>query len=707
MIPEQVSYKSDYKEKETLLLYWQEKIFNWLFFLLVVIGVLPFLLSCRYALVNGEWSRILFYSSMYLWAAGVLFLKKIPFDKRGWAGVFWFYALGLFSLGADGFVGSSRIYFFCFASFGAVFFGVCGGGITMFLAMATLVLAGILNFQWTPVLGFIKGISSPMAYTVVVGTFFVLCSAITFSLAILINALEMSGRKFRLLVNHTPDVLWTLDARLNVSYMNDAIFPLAGFLPRQLLGGPFTRLLPREKILEFEDLIQEDKPFLLETDIRHLNGEMLNVEIRGDRIKGYLGRKTSYNGVLRDVTREKHGKKEQATLKMKLVQAEKLKNLGILAGGVAHDLNNILSGIATYPEVLLMDEGLTPQIRQGLTIIKDSGRKASSVVSDLLTISRGAANTEMEVLNINTVIERYLGSADFARIKASYQQVHIEVVMEPELLNINGSYIHIEKAVMNLVINGVEETAQKETGHVTISTANLYVDTLAGTSNLPAGEYVMLGVSDNGSGIPDEYHKKIFDPFFTKKEMGKSGTGLGLTVVRNTVRDHQGDVRVFSCETGTRFELFFPAIRKELPQKKRSNSLVEITGQGQRILIVDDLDDQRKIAGSILKNLGYQVFTVADGMDAVAFVKENPVDLIILDMVMEPSISGFETYQRIKKINPGQKAIIASGHSESKEVLMTQDLGAGAFVKKPYTIMDMGIAVKEELEKQELEKREV
>ena len=347
-----------------------------------------------------------------------------------------------------------------------------------------------------------------------------------------------------------------------------------------------------------------------------------------------------------------------------------------------------------------MDEGLAPQIRQGLIIIKDSGRKASSVVSDLLTISRGAANTEMEVLNINTVIERYVEAADFTRVKASYSQVHIEVVMEPELLNINGSYIHIEKAIMNLVINGVEETAQKESGHVIISTANIYIDdALTGTSDLPAGEYVMLSVSDNGSGIPGEYHKKIFDPFFTKKEMGKSGTGLGLTVVRNTVRDHQGDVRVLSDEKGTRFELFFPAIRKELPQKKKTNSLLEITGQGQRILIVDDLADQRKIAGTILKNLGYQVFTVADGMDAVAFVKENSVDLIILDMVMEPSISGLETYQRIKKINPGQKAIIASGHSESKDVLMTQDLGAGAFVKKPYTIMDMGIAVKEELEK--------
>jgi len=604
MIPGQVSGESYYNADETLLLYWQKKIFNWLFPLLLVLGLLPLLFSCKNALFSGQWIRILFYSSMYIWAFGILFLKRIPFDKRVWAGLFWFYTMGLFSLGADGLVGNSRSYFFCFSSFGAIFFGVRGGIFSFLTAMATLILAGVINFNGTHFSGFIKGISSPMAYTAFIGTYLALSAAITFSLVILINALGTFEKKFQ-------------------------------------------------------------------------------------KLKA----------------RQKHQEKEQVQLKKKLVQSEKLKNLGILAGSVAHDLNNILSGIATYPEVLLMDGDLNPKIRQGLGLIKDSGRKASSVVSDLLTISRGI-NTEMEILNINRVIERYAVAADFGNIKKTYPQVQIEIVMEPELLNIKGSYIHIEKAIMNLVLNGVEETALQETGHVTISTANHYIDnspdiedSSAEGPELPCGEYVMLCVSDNGSGIPGELHKKIFDPFFTQKEMGRSGTGLGLTVVLNTVQNHKGNIRVISSENGTRFELFFPAIRKELPLKEEVNCLAEIKGRGQRILIVDDLADQRKIAGTILKNLGYQVFTVADGMDAVTFVKENAVDLVILDMIMEPSISGLETYKLIKKINPGQKAIIASGHSESEEVLMTRDLGAGAFVKKPYTILDMGIAVKEELEK--------
>jgi len=698
MIPDQVSGEFYCQDNETLLFYWQKKIFHWLFSLLVVIGILPFFLSCRYAMVNGEWVRILFYSGMYLWALGILFFKNIPFEKRGWAGLLWFYAMGLFSLGADGFMGSSRIYFFCFFSFGAVFFGVRGGMISFLTTIATLILAGVVHFQ-TPFSGFIEGISSPMAYLVFVGTFFLLGGAITLSQAVLINVLDISGRKFRLLVNHTPDVLWTLDEKLNITFINDVIFPLMGFSPKELRGKPFTRILSRDRAQLFESLSKKKNSFSFEADVSQENGEVLTVEITGARINGFPGSKHSYQGVIRDITRQKHQEKEQAQLKKKLIQSEKLKNLGILAGSVAHDLNNILSGIATYPEVLLMDRDLTPQIRQGLTIIKDSGRKASSVVSDLLTISRGT-NTEMEVVNINRIIERYVGAADFDKIKTTYQQVQIDVVMEPELLNIKGSYIHIEKAIMNLVLNGVEETSIKETGHVTISTANHYVDdALAGERDLPSGEYVMLCVEDNGFGIPEECQKKIFDPFFTQKEMGRSGTGLGLTVVWNTVQDHHGNIRVISSEKGTRFEMFFPAIRKELPQREETNSLAEIKGQGQRILIVDDLANQRKIAGSILKNLGYQVFAVAEGMAAVAFVKENPVDLVILDMIMEPYISGLETYQRIKKINPDQKAIIASGHSESEDVLKAQKLGAGSFVKKPYTILDMGIAVKEELEK--------
>ena len=258
---------------------------------------------------------------------------------------------------------------------------------------------------------------------------------------------------------------------------------------------------------------------------------------------------------------------------------------------------------------------------------------------------------------------------------------------------------------MHLLINALEETAAKAgrgNGTIELSTVNHYVDREKDghtEQNLSPGEYVMLEVLDAGKGIPEDCLNKIFDPFFTKKEMGRSGTGLGLTVVKNTVLNHRGKIFVTSDENGTKFTLLFPALRSEQPITNQPASIEEIKGNGETLLVVDDLASQRKIAETILKNLGYKVFSVANGIDALDFIMQTPVDLMILDMVMAPSISGLETYRRIKKIRPDQKAIIASGHSESEDVLKALSLGAGTFIKKPYTILDVGIAVKEELDR--------
>lgn len=259
---------------------------------------------------------------------------------------------------------------------------------------------------------------------------------------------------------------------------------------------------------------------------------------------------------------------DQKQLKEKHIRDEKLKTLGILAGTVAHDLNNILSGIATYPEILLMDKTLNPQIRQGLKIIKDSGQKAVAIVNDLLTISQNASE-QMEIININTIIDRYVSSHEFNKIRHSYQQVKIEILTEPKLLNIKGSYLHIEKIIMNLVLNAMAEVSGKKDGNVLITTVNRQIDSsIPEYKTIVPGKYVILSVIDNGPSIDNKNLEKIFDPFFTKKEMGKSGTGLGLTVVWNAVRDHNGFIYVISNNKGTRFDLLFPVIQQKNITKK-------------------------------------------------------------------------------------------------------------------------------------------
>ena len=329
--------------------------------------------------------------------------------------------------------------------------------------------------------------------------------------------------------------------------------------------------------------------------------------------------------------------------------------------------------------------------------IKESGMRAVDVVADLLTIARGVA-TGKEVLDLNTLIAEYLGSAEHLELEKSHSFVDLKTELDPGLFNLRGSSTHIKKILMNLVANASE--AIEGSGTVTISTANRYLDEpLKGYEEVRTGEYAMLTVSDDGSGISPQDLERIFEPFYTKRVMGRLGTGLGLAVVWNTVRDHNGYINVKSSENGTVFDLYFPVTRDKVTDEKEEVPLEDYLGHGEKILVVDDEERQIEIASGMLTKLGYNPEAVSSGEEAIEYMKENAVDLIVLDMVMPKGINGRETYEEIIKIRPGQKAIIASGYAKTKEVDIAQRLGAGKYIKKPYILEKIGLAVKEELEK--------
>ena len=263
-----------------------------------------------------------------------------------------------------------------------------------------------------------------------------------------------------------------------------------------------------------------------------------------------------------------------------------------------------------------------------------------------------------------------------------------------------GSPVHLSKTVMNLVSNAAE--AMAEGGKISISTENKYIDRpISNYDDVEEGDYVLLTVSDVGTGIEAEEIGKIFEPFYTKKVMGRSGTGLGMAVVWGTVKDHKGYIHVESeLKKGTTFKLYFPITRKEKTEDQKSKDFFDYMGNGETILVVDDVEEQREIAAKILSQLGYSVKTVSRGEEAIQFLSKETVNLIILDMIMPPGIDGLETYERIIAIRPNQKAIIASGFSETNRVKKTQQLGAGTYVRKPYTIEKIGLAVKSELKKE-------
>ena len=394
----------------------------------------------------------------------------------------------------------------------------------------------------------------------------------------------------------------------------------------------------------------------------------------------------------------RHSEEESNKLKAKIQQAQKMEAIGALVGGVAHDLNNILSGLVSYPELLLMDMPPDSPLKEPILTIKKSGEKAAAIVQDMLTLARRGV-TVNDVVNINDIIVDYVKSAEYSKLMSFHKDVHINTSLETNLFNIMGSPFHLFKAIMNLASNAAE--AMPKGGDILISTENKYIDNTSGyLEDIKEGEYVILSVSDTGIGISPEDVVRIFEPFYTKKIMGRSGTGLGMAVVWGTIKDHNGYIDVQSKEgKGTSFTLYFPVTRKEKTRDQPLLPIDEYMGKGESVLVVDDVKEQRQIATRMLRRLGYQVSSVSSGEEAIEYMKNNSADLILLDMIMDPGINGREAYERIIKLHPNQKAVIVSGFSETDDFKVLRGLGVGKYIKKPYTLEKIGTAIRDELKK--------
>ena len=415
------------------------------------------------------------------------------------------------------------------------------------------------------------------------------------------------------------------------------------------------------------------------------------IEITANAIHYKAG--TAFLAVLRDISEHIRQEKARKKNEEKIARLKKMESLGLLAGGVAHDLNNVLSGIASYPELILMDLPEDSKLRRPILTIQESGQRAAAIVSELLTVARGAA-IEKKVINLNRIVEAYVKSPEHKKLLMFHPNVRVETDLESQLLNIKGSPMHFGKALMNLVSNAAE--AIEGCGRVVVSTANRYLDhSVKGYSSIPEGEYTVLTVMDNGPGMNQETLDRIFEPFYTKKVMGRSGTGLGLTLVWNVIQDHGAYIDIISNDQGTSFEIYCHTTREMPADEVCSLQINNLYGQGERVLVVDDIKSQRKITCQILDKLGYTTDSVPSGEAAIEYIrKHGGVDLVLLDMIMDPGINGRETYDRIKKIHPDQKAIILSGFTETEEVKRALKAGAAKYIKKPFFIDELGKAIK-------------
>jgi len=512
-------------------------------------------------------------------------------------------------------------------------------------------------------------------------------------------ALRESEEKYRLLTELLPLAVFEIDDNGKVAFANESALRSTGFTQEDIDVGISmldviapqdheTALIMAQQVMQGR--LTDGSEYLIQRKDSSTYPGFINTRPSQGTAKGLIG-------YIFDLTSVKEAEKALLESEEKLARSKKMESLGLLAGGVAHDLNNVLTGIVSYPELLLLDLPEGSKLRKSIQTIQDSGTRAVAIVQDLLTIARGVASPK-EPLNLNDIIKEYESSPEFKKLGQFHSTVEVKTDLDKDLMNVSGSPIHIRKVIMNLVSNASE--AIDSSGNVIISTTNRYVDRpIRGYEDVKIGEYAVLAISDDGSGILSDHLERIFEPFFTKKAMGKSGTGLGLPVVWNIVQDHEGYIDVSSDEKGTTFELYFPIIRDEILFKGLPISIEDYKGDGETVLVVDDVESQREITCKMLNTLGYRAKAVSSGEEAVAYLQERSVDIIFLDMIMDPGINGRETYERITKIHPKQKAVIVSGFAETEEVKKTQRLGAGKYIKKPLRLQEIGLAIREELKK--------
>ena len=496
----------------------------------------------------------------------------------------------------------------------------------------------------------------------------------------LIFAKDRSGRYE--MVNRKWEAVTGLSRQTCIGQTDEDLFP--GYVGQQFRLNDLAVLEsgnPTEKEEVFEDATGQR--FFLSIKFPLRDGD--------HKIQGLCGMST-------EITERKHAEQERLALQQRLQRAEKMEALGTLAGGVAHDLNNVLGILVGYSELLLGDIPEDSPLKNHAEKIMQGGVRAAAIVQDLLTLARRGVHSET-VVNLNSLIRDFLKTPEYENLCSQHSRVRMVTDLSLDLLNIKGSKSHIFKTLMNLLTNAAE--AISGSGVVTVSTENRHLDRpIQGYDSVREGDYVVLTVTDTGEGIADEDILHIFEPFYTKKVMGRSGTGLGLAVVWGTVKDHNGYIDVQSkLGKGTTMTLYFPVTRDEPEHSPQALPASDYAGSGQSILVVDDIKEQQDLAARMLGKLNYRVTTVSSGEEAVEYLKSNEADLVVLDMIMYPGMDGLDTYRRILETHPRQKAIIVSGYSSTDRVKEAQDLGAGTYVKKPYVMENLGLAVKRELEK--------
>lgn len=478
------------------------------------------------------------------------------------------------------------------------------------------------------------------------------------------------------LLDKAQDAILVCDLQFKVIFWNKGAERMYGWTLNDALGKDLSDLVLRDnptRHLDIRSSLEEKDEWITETDHTRRDGVRLHVEARWALVRDERGRPDYYLVIVTDITGKRRAEEQ-------LLRAQRMESIGTLAGGIAHDLNNVLSPILMSVEMLQL-KNQDPEFAKWLEVIRKSSERGADLIKQVLTFARG-----MEGKRVSVQL-KYLVK-DIVKVIAETlpKTISVEYRVASDVLPILADATQVQQVLMNLCVNARD--AMSDGGTLTISLENVRIDESVAKLNPEAevGDYVLLSVADTGTGMSTEVKNRIFDPFFTTKEVGK-GTGLGLSTTLSIVKGHDGFVNVYSEPgRGTRFSVYFPANVSGSDNEEDLESIEYPQGHGELILIVDDEAQIREVAEAALTSFGYRTVTAADGNEGIArFAADmENIAVVVTDLSM-PRMDGAEMIGTIRKLSPEAKIVAMSGLMTVDQSRMLEELGVKYSITKPFT----------------------
>ncbi|VVB88747.1 Chemotaxis protein CheY [uncultured archaeon] len=477
------------------------------------------------------------------------------------------------------------------------------------------------------------------------------------------------------LLDNAQEAIGVRSLEHRLIYWNKGAERLYGWMAEEVIGKDADRLVYKEEsplLIEAKKRVIEKGEWIGELHQVTKDGKEIIVESRWSLIRDNEGKPKSILIINTDIT-------EKKKFESLLLRSQRMESIGTLAGGIAHDLNNVMTPMMLSVE-MLKQKFKDEQSQKLLTILEKNSQRGADLIKQVLSFARGVEGEHkpIQITHLVSEIEKV--------IKETFpKSIEIRIDIQKDLFTISGDATQLHQVLMNLCVNSRD--AMPGGGILNITASNFLIDENHASMNTEAkvGSYVVIVVSDTGTGIPAEIIDRIFEPFFTTKEQSK-GTGLGLSTSLGIVKSHGGFINVYSeVGKGTKFSVYLPAITTTEGQKAEEK-LELPSGQGELILLVDDEAPIRDITRATLEAYGYRVITANDGAEAAALYAQNIEEtrVVLMDMAM-PNMDGLASIRVLRKINPKVKIIAASGLADKDKLAKVEDISANAFLLKPYT----------------------